>query len=796
MKKIDFNSDWYYKRTEEGGKGQLVSLPHDAMITEPRSNKSAGRHNIGWFEGHDYVYEKTYFASAGSEKTRRVLEFEGVYHNASVYVNDVKVAERPYGYTVFYADITDYLHYGQDNIIKVIAINSDQPNSRWYTGSGIYRPVWLYEGRDKYININGIKIHTAAISEGLAKIIVEAACHGTDTVHVDIKDAKENIVFTGEILAGRDNLIEIENPKLWSTDNPYLYTCTARVGDDVVSEHFGIRTLTWDSANGMAVSGEHVILKGACIHHDNGPLGACAFPEAEERKIRLLKETGYNAVRCAHNPCSKALLDACDRLGMFVMDEYVDMWYIHKNKFDYALYMRDWWKEDLKDMVQKDYNHPSVILYSTGNEVAETGQREGIELTRQMTDYLHSLDASRPVTCGINIFFNFLYSCGLGVYSDDKAKKEASREISDKPKKQKTVGSEFYNTLAGLLGDKTMKLGATLHMCDLKTRDAYAAMDVAGYNYGIFRYKHDLKKYPDRLILGSETFCKDAYHFMELAKKENRIVGDFVWAGMDYIGEAGIGAWEYEDYAPKGADTAGWLTAGSGRLNILGHASGEALYTRVALEKEQGPYLAVKPVYQTGKHSPSAWKMTDAMSSWTYPGCQGTMATVEVYARAYAVEVFLNGKSFGVKKLKNTCNISFKVPYEPGSLQVKAYDKSYNVIGQDILTTAGHDTVLTMKPEQDILKPYELGYINLTYTDARGEWKPMEKHKLTVRVSNGSLMGLGNACAYNTDGYQQNSTFTYYGQALAIVRAKEKGPVLVTVTDETDSYQLTIPLED
>ncbi len=795
MRKIDFNRDWYYKRTEEGGKGQLVSLPHDAMITEPRSNKSAGRHNIGWFEGHDYVYEKTYFAPAGTDKIKRVLEFEGVYHNASVYVNDVKVAERPYGYTVFYADITDYLKYGQENIIKVIAINSDQPNSRWYTGSGIYRPVWLYEGAEKYININGIKISTTSINEDSAEIEVELACHGSDIARVDISDEAGALVFSGDIAAASKELITIKNPNLWSVDNPYLYTCTVSVGDDVVSQHFGIRTLTWDPNNGIAINGDHVILKGACIHHDNGPLGACAFPEAEERKIRLLKETGYNAVRCAHNPCSKALLDACDRLGMLVMDEYVDMWYIHKNEFDYAIYMRDWWKEDLKDMVEKDYNHPSVILYSTGNEVAETGQKEGIELTGQMTKYLHSLDATRPVTCGINIFFNFLYSCGLGVYSDDKAKKEAAKEISDKPKKQKTVGSEFYNTLAGLLGDKTMKLGATLHMCDVKTRDAYAAMDVAGYNYGIFRYKHDLKKYPDRLILGSETFCKDAYSFMELAKKEKRIVGDFVWAGMDYIGEAGIGAWEYEDYAPKDADTAGWLTAGSGRLNILGHGSGEALYTRVALEKEAGPYLAVKPVYEKGKHSPSAWKMTDAMRSWTYPGCQGSQALVEVYARAYAVELFLNGKSMGLKRLKNTCNTSFKLPYEPGRLEVWAYDESHSVIGKDVLTTAMDKTSLTMELEEGRLKPNGLGYINLIYTDANGIVKPMEKHKISVTVLNGRLMGLANACAYNPDGYQKSTTFTYFGQAQAIVRAGERGPVEVTVTDEANTYKLTIPVE-
>ena len=237
-------------------------------------------------------------------------------------------------------------------------------------------------------------------------------------------------------------------------------------------------------------------------------------PDAEERRVRLLKKWGYNAIRSAHNPCSRYLLEACDKYGMYMMDEYVDMWYIHKNKYDYASLMEKNYRGDLKSMVDKDYNHPCVIMYSTGNEVAETGQERGIKLTKDMTDYLHSLDDSRPVSCGVNIFFNFLFSMGMGIYSDEKAEKEAAAG-----KKKKAVGSEFYNQLAGIFGDTSMKLGATLYPCDLRTRDAYANMDIAGYNYGILRYKGDLKKYPKRLILGSETFCKDAYKFYEHAKR-------------------------------------------------------------------------------------------------------------------------------------------------------------------------------------------------------------------------------------------------------------------------------------
>ena len=282
-------------------------------------------------------------------------------------------------------------------------------------------------------------------------------------------------------------------------------------------------------------------------------------------------------------------------------------------------------------MVEKDYNHPCVVLYSTGNEVSETAQKRGIALTKEMTDFLHGLDDSRPVTCGVNIFFNFLSSIGFGVYSDEKAKKEAEKAEKAKAKgkavKKKSVGSKFFNDLAGLFGDEFMKRGATLHGCDVKTRDAFANMDIAGYNYGIYRYKHDLKKYPQRLILGSETFCNDAYKFRELAKAEPRLVGDFVWAGMDYLGEVMVGSWEYEDYAKNFDGGLGWVSAGSGRIDLTGKPLGEALYTRVALEKDNGPYIAVCPVNHTGdRHSPSAWKMTNAMPSWSWTGCEGQEA--------------------------------------------------------------------------------------------------------------------------------------------------------------------------
>ena len=539
----------------------------------------------------------------------------------------------------------------------------------------------------------------------------------------------------------------------------------------------------------MTINGERVILRGACFHHDNGVLGACTYPEAEERKMRILKENGYNAVRSAHYPCSKALLDACDRVGMLMMDEYVDVWYIHKTKYDYAGQLADWWKQDLKDMVDKDYNHPSVIMYSTGNEVAETAQEKGIALTGDMTNYLHSLDSTRPVTCGINIFFNFLSSIGLGVYSDDKAEKTAA---SKPEKKKKPVGSEFYNTLACLVGDYFMKCGATLYPCDLRTKDAYANMDIAGYNYGIFRYKHDLKKYPNRLILGSETFCKDAYSFWEIAKKNKRIIGDFVWAGWDYIGEVGDGAAEYSDY--KFEDPATRMTGGNGRIDLNGKPRAEAAYTRVAFERETGPFIAVDPVYQKEKLRLTGWQLTKALESWAWDGCNGETAKVEVYARAAQVELFINGKSVGKKKVKK-CRANFNTTYQNGEITAVSYDENGREINRYSLCTAGKETVLQVRPEEKTVKPEGLAFIQLQYTDNKGIWKPMEKHNIKVTVENGVLKGLGSPAPYVKGNYTDHTVATYYGEAMAVVQADGNGPVKVTVADEERFYVVEIPCE-
>ena len=791
MKPTPLLTGWTCRHLGDTAPGKAVTLPHDAMLAEPRTAISAGGTNTGWYEGYDYEYQRTLTVPENELADTHILEFEGVYHNAEVWLNGQKAAFRPYGYTNFYVDCAPYLHAGE-NELRVIARNADQPNSRWYSGAGIYRPVQLWKARGAHITLNGVKIRTLSLQPATVEVRVKTTAPGTVRLTVDDLPAMQQesdgeAVFT----------LTLDNARLWTPETPNLYTCRVSFADDEVTETFGVRKVEWGT-DGFLLNGKRYIIQGACIHHDNGLLGAVCDPDAVARKVRLLKENGYNAIRSAHNPCSKALLTECDRQGMLVMDEYIDHWYIHKTEHDYVDYFNDWWRQDLTDMVEKDYNHPCVVLYSTGNEVSETAQKRGIALTKEMTDFLHGLDDSRPVTCGVNIFFNFLSSIGFGVYSDEKAKKEAERaekakQRGEKAAKKKAVGSQFFNNLAGLLGDEFMKRGATLHGCDVKTRDAFANMDIAGYNYGIYRYKHDLKKYPQRLILGSETFCNDAYKFRELAKQEPRLVGDFVWAGMDYLGEVMVGSWEYADYAETFDGGLGWVSAGSGRIDLTGKPLGEALYTRVALEADNGPYIAVCPVNHTGdRHSPSAWKMTNAMPSWSWTGCEGRKANVEVYARAARVELVLNGHTVGSKTLKNDCLARFSIPYESGTLEAVSYDAADHEIGRYKLQSAGGATSLTLDAEEPAAQTGHLCYVRLRYTDENGITKPLMRGNIQVQVRGGTLVGLGSACPFNKHSYLDSETDTYYGEALAIVRMGDGDAMTIAASDGEYSAELTV----
>ena len=777
MRIISMNTGWRYAHLGRGD-WREITLPHDAMLSEERTEDSAGGTNTGFFAACDYEYEKTFTAPEDAA----YLAFEGVYHRAEVMLDGQSMPAHPNGYFGFRVPVTPGEH-----TIRVIAHNAKQPSSRWYSGAGIYRPVTLICLPEKHILPESIAIRT--MDYKARKIRVDFRTSMPAVVRLEILSG-------GKLLLSRESTgameMEVPDAPLWSPAAPHLCVCRLSCGEDVQEVRFGIRTVEVDAKHGFRINGERVILLGACIHHDNGMLGAAGHPFAERRKIELLKKAGYNAIRSAHNPVSKAILDACDELGVMVLDEYVDMWYIHKTQFDYASLLEQRWRDDLRLLTEKDWNHASVVMYSIGNEVSETAQPKGIELTEQMVRRLHELDPDRPVTCGINIFFNYLSSLGFGVYSDKKAEQEAAKaEKAKAKKKKKAVGSEFINNVAGMLGAGFMKFGATLHGSDVKTREAFAKLDVAGYNYGVNRYPHDLKKYPDRVILGSETFAGDAVAFYDLAKENPALIGDFVWTGMDYLGEVGLGAWEYSAYAPTFEHGPGWITAGAGTIDLAGTETGQMAYTQMAFELSP-VRIAVEPVCFSGeKHSPAAWRVSNALETWSWEGCEGRTAAVEVYARGKEAELLLNGRSVGRKAIPRNGVTKFRVPYEPGELAAVIRDAAGKETARTSLRSAGKETKVSLVPEVETIQPDQLLYVRLRYTDDQGMVKPALRGEIHVSVIGGQLLALGNACSYNERGYLTDTTDTYYGEALAIIRPE--GDVTLTAQSPFGKAGLTVP---
>jgi len=803
MEKLNFNRDWIFYKDGQEETAKPIDLPHDAMISEPRDPACRNGMNTGFFPGGKYWYVKAFEVPKEYENKIVVFEFEGVYRNAEVTINGEKAATHPYGYTNFYVPVRKYLKPGAQNVIKVFVDNSDEPNSRWYSGSGIYRPVSMYILDLLHIDLNSIKVKTVSYSP--AQIKVKA------TVINDLEEDQEfaitsEILFGGQVVAGDTHTVfahangkagilipfEIPMAHLWNAVHPDLYQCRVKLssGDEVVQE-FGVRLIEWDSKKGFRINGEMVTLAGACIHHDNGPLGACAFQTAEERRIRILKEQGFNAIRSSHNPCSKATLDACDRFGMYVMDEYVDMWFTPKTKHDYSRYQADWWEQDIQEMVDKDYNHPSVVMYSSGNEVSETALPRGVEVSEKYADRFRGLDGTRPVTCGINFMLNFLVSKGMGIYKEggDNPAEKLSSSIKTNGKKQgkkknasHLSGSAFINNLLNSL-DKVMGLLATLPAADKVTKEAFATLDIAGYNYAALRYARDCKKYPGRVIVGSETFIKNMAYNWNLVETLPAVIGDFVWAGWDYLGEAGIGTWNYVKNGYPG------LAAGSGTIDMTGFATPQQHYLKTVWNKERTPYVCVRPVNHTEEqHTPSTWRLTDALESWTWNGCEGKKAQVEIFSAAPFVELLVNGRSAGRKKCgaKKAHKAIFRTVYQPGELTAVSYDNSGRELGHKTLLTAGDEDVLTVNAEHSEIRANgeDLAYINIAITDRNGNIKVLREDKITVEVEGaGTLAALGNSAGRTEETYSQTTHSTYEGRALAIVRAGyEAGKITVKIS--------------
>ena len=751
MQKQLFTKDWTCN-------GKPVTLPHDAQITEKRgADVSNGGH--GYFPGGIYTYEKKFTAPAEWAGRDILIEFEGVYKNASVSLNGRELCYHPYGYTGFFVELSG-LEEGKENTLTVVADNSKLPNSRWYSGAGIYRPVWLYVCEKEGLRPESVKISTVSIDPAVIRIEAPVP------VKADIDGIK------GE---GTDFEMTIPDAKLWSDETPYLYTAKITAGEsDTTEVTFGIRSITW-SNRGLFINGRETLLRGGCVHHDNGILGAATYDEREERRVRILKENGFNAIRSSHNPASRALLEACDRLGMYVMDETFDMWYNRKNPYDYGIDFNEWWEKDTAAMVNRDFNHPSVILYSIGNEVAEPCEQKGIEAGRKMVELCHRMDPTRPVTCGTNLMIIGRAAKGQGIYQDGEQKTGAGE---GKKEKEGQNASLMFNIMASFVGSGMNKGGNSKRVDELTT-PFLDSLDIAGYNYGSGRYPLEGKAHPDRVVFGSETFPQDIWKNWQMVKKYPYLVGDFMWTSWDYLGEAGIGAWSYTGGMPFNRPYP-WLLAGAGVIDILGNPDGSCKYAGTVWGLQDNPVIAVRPVNHPGvRVSKSVWRGTNAVLSWSWAGCSGNKAVVEVYSDQAEAELFINGKSAGRKKLKE-CRAIFKVKYEPGTVTAAAYDASGRETGRSELCSADSGLTVAVRPEKTVAKPGEIIYVPVNIEGSNGVVESAADRLLNVTVEGGELLAFGSANPCTEEQYHTGSFTTYYGHALAIVRAGESGSVKIT----------------
>ncbi|MBQ8297508.1 MAG: DUF4982 domain-containing protein [Ruminococcus sp.] len=741
MKRTSFNDNWLYK-------GQKITLPHDAMLHEQRDPNAACGSAGAFFPDGEYVYEKTFDRPTAEHV---LFQFEGVYKNAKVFINGKKAGGAAYGYIPFFVNADEYLIEGENTVRVECAVK--HPDSRWYSGAGIYRPVWLWAGPEDSIEPESVRISTVSYDPAVIRV------QSPKTVKVEVD---------GVSGAGTDFELTIPGAKLWSENTPCLYTAKVTNGADSEEIEFGIRKVEW-SNKGLFINGEETLLRGGCLHHDNGILGAATYDESEWRRVKKLKEAGFNAIRSAHNPCSRAMLEACDKLGVYLMDETWDMWFHHKTKYDYATEWRDHYIKDIDAMVSRDFNHPSVILYSIGNEVSEPAKYEGIQMTREMVEHIHTIDRSRAVTGGFNLMIISNAAKGKSIYDENGEGRDESGD-----KKLQGMNSTVFNLITSIIGTG-MNKAANSKAADDATSPSLDLLDIAGYNYGSGRYPLDAKAHPNRIIFGSETFPQTIAKNWAMVKKYPYLIGDFMWTAWDYLGEAGIGAWAYTEDGKGFNKPYPWLLGDTGAFDILGDPNGELFGASAVWGKLDQPAICVQPLGYARKPAKAAWRGTNAIPSWSWKGCEGNKAVVEIYTDEPTVELKINDNSKGIKKVKK-CKAVFKVKYEPGTITAIAGGKTVKLVSAE-------DAGILIRPEKLKVLPGEIVHVPIMIADKHGTVESNADRKLTVFVEGGELLGFGSANPRTEERFDTGEYTTYYGRALAVLRAGRIGDLHITVTD-------------
>jgi len=749
-----FDSGWRFhlggaQRAEQPGfddsKWRTLDLPHDWSIEDlpgtdsPFNRDAISQVNGGFTTGGTGCYRKSFSIPPEQKGNIFTLLFEGIYMNSEVWLNGVSVGSHPYGYTSFFIDITSKVKFGEPNVLAV-KVRNEGENSRWYSGSGIYRHVWLKVLEPVHVAQWGTSITTPEVNATSAKVNIKTKVNNQTDKALNIKVVTRILNGKGEETnkteseqtvekTGFSEFIQevvVKNPNLWSIGSPDQYTAISDVynNDELVDRSetkFGIRTLQFDGTNGFQLNGKSLKLKGACFHHDHGPLGARSYDRAEERRVELLKASGFNAIRCSHNPPSPSFLDACDRLGMLVIDETFDMWQHAKNPNDYSLYFEKWWQKDVESMILRDRNHPSVILWSIGNEIPGMNKPEVVNTAQMLADFVRKNDPSRKVIAAVN-----------GVNPD---------------------------------------------------KDPFiAALDIAGYNYGSGGdplkdniFKNDHQRVPSRIMIQTESFPLEAFQSWMDVTDYPWLLGDFVWTAFDYIGEASIGWRGYmqeQDFYP-------WNLAFCGDIDICGWKRPQSFY-RDALWKENQLSLFVKPPKPTfeeniNRESWSKWHWLDAVADWNWNGYENTSLEVSAYSSCEEVELFLNSKSLGRKKTNRSTEFKaiWNVPYQSGELKAIGYQGKKQV-NTAIMQTANEPTQFKLTADRNEIKAdgQDLSYITVELLDNKGikNLKAVNLVKFEIEGP-GTIVAVGNANPKSTESFQLPMRKAYQGRCLVIVKS-------------------------
>ncbi len=760
-----FDFDWKFTLTAPAGAEAPgfddaawtpVQLPHDWSMTLPYlSPEEGGKGSMGFMQGGLGWYRKHFTVPAAWKGRRVSLEFDGVYHRATVFVNGREVGFHPYGYTAFAYDITDYLIPGRENVVAVKVDHTDCPSSRWYSGSGIYRHVWLNVTDPVHVGLWGTSVTTPSVSAARAAVRVETTVvnDGAKAVQVsltsELRDPAGRVVAKAAakapLAAGAQTVLPqeftLDAPALWDIDSPQLYTLVSSVrrGGQVVDRYettFGIRDIRFDPDKGFFLNGRSVKMKGGDIHQDAGSLGAAIPDRAHERRIALMKETGFNAIRCSHNPPAREFLDACDRLGMLVIDESFDKW---KSGY-YAQWFDEWWAKDLAAMVLRDRNHPSVVLWSVGNETVEQGDMsgEGTARLQALRAECERLDPTRRVA------------------------------VTTMPDYERKFNQNGFN----------------------------AAVEVVGYNYQEPFYDEDHRLYPERIIYGSEVFPYYSagrermreyiernpwYDYVE----RDFIFGYFMWAAIDYWGES------------SGWPSKGWPT---GIYDVCMHEKPQAAFFR-AVWKEDEPVvkLAVEDPSLPLDRGKDMWTWPLLAAHWNFPRHDNPqMVTLDVFTNCEEVELFSNGTSLGVRRLSDYPNntVKWRLPYKPGTLVAVGRNGGAEA-ARDELRTAGEAVSLRLCADREALSAdgQDLCYVDIDLVDAEGCTVPDADRPLRVRVEGaGRFLCMDNGDTADGGAQLRADKPSFLGRAQAVVQAgRSAGPLRVVVSaDGLPDAELTL----